>query len=134
MAKIQERYLGGRRQKSEHDSRLNSLFLRLSSIVAHWHCNKDSFYPSYLKPPVRELQGDEERKFKRRLYWNRIFYAIFPMMRTVPLRSQQLFLKFGPHVRLTEAVTSEFVAKHDTIPVPRFLDIWWVGLYHTEIY
>ena len=86
--------------------------------------NKDPPYPSYLKPPVRELQGDEERKFKRRLYWNRIFYAMFPRMRTVPLPSQQLFLKFGPRVRLTEAVASEFIAIHTSIPVPGVIDVF----------
>ena len=45
-------------------------------------------------------------------------------MRTVPLRSQQLFFKLGPRVRLTEAVASEFVAKNTTIPVPRVVDVF----------
>ena len=39
------------------------------------------------------------------------YFTQFPKMRTVPLRSQQLFLKFGPRVGFTEAVTSEFIAK-----------------------
>ena len=47
-----------------------------------------------------------------------------PMMRTVSLRSQQLFLKFGPRVRLTEAVASEFIAIHTSIPVPGVIDVF----------
>ena len=55
---------------------------------------------------------------------NRIFHAIFYKMKTDPLHSQQHFHKFGSRVRLTEAISSEFVAKHTTIPVPRVLDVF----------
>ena len=57
-----------------------------------------------------ELQGKKNGSLKG--VSSGIGYSTqFPKMRTVPLRSQQLFLKFGPRVGLTEAVTSEFIAK-----------------------
>ena len=98
----------------------------LSSIVAHC-CNyyeQRSTLPILPQASCTGASRNDERKFIMGLFWNRIFYAMFPMMRTVPLRSQQLFLKFGPRVRLTEAVASEFIAIHTSIPVPGVIDVF----------
>jgi hypothetical protein len=50
---------------------------------------------------------------------------MFPMMRTVPLRSQQLFKKCGPRIRLTEAgsVYKEFTDAPMLLTVRRKLGL-----------
>ena len=74
-----------------------------------------------LTPPVRELQGDEKRKFERRSC-SRIINAVFPLLKVFSLPAQRCFIKYGPRVRLPEAATNEFIAKHTSIPVPHILD------------
>jgi hypothetical protein len=50
---------------------------------------------------------------------------MFPVLKFISLvRGQRYFIKYGSRVRLTEAVTNEFIAKHTTIPVPRFVDVF----------
>ena len=74
-------------------------------------------------PPVRELQGDEKRNYERR-YRNKILNKTSPLLKSLSLPVQRRFIKYGNRVRLTEAVTSEFIAKNTTIPVPRVLDVF----------
>ena len=49
---------------------------------------------------------------------------MFLLLKALPLHPQRCFIKRGPRVRLTEAVTSEFIAQHTTIPVPRVMDVF----------
>lgn len=77
----------------------------------------------HLIPPVRELQGNEKRAFERRRC-NKIINVIFPLLKVLSLPAQRSFIKYGHDVRLTEAVTNEFIAKHTSIPVPRILDVF----------
>ena len=68
--------------------------------------------------PVRELQGDEKRNLERR-YYNWVKLAVFPLLKALSLPAERHFIKYGARVRLTEVITTEFIAKHTTIPVPR---------------
>ena len=47
---------------------------------------------------------------------------MFPLLKALPLHPQRCFIKRVPRVRLTEAVTSEFIAHYESttrrIPVP----------------
>ena len=49
---------------------------------------------------------------------------MFPLLKALSLPAQRQFIKYGYRVRLTEAITSEFIATHTTIPVPRILDVF----------
>ncbi|KAF8554438.1 hypothetical protein OG21DRAFT_1484641 [Imleria badia] len=49
---------------------------------------------------------------------------MFPLLKVLSLPAQRCFIKYGPRVRLTEAATNEFIAKHTSIPVPRILDVF----------
>jgi hypothetical protein len=89
--------------------------------VTHLFVRKETL--SNLIPPVRELQGCEKWNFKRR-YCNKVINAIYPLLKSLSLPVQRCFIKYGHSVRLTEAVTSEFIAKNTTIPVPRVLDVF----------
>jgi len=49
---------------------------------------------------------------------------MYPLFKRLSLPAQRCFIKYGRRVRLTEAITSEFIVKNTTIPVPRILDVY----------
>jgi serine/threonine protein kinase len=76
--------------------------------------------------PVRELQGSKLLIYKLR-------WKLGSVIRSTKKLSfnDSSFIKRGSRVRLTEALTMDFIAQNTTIPVPRVLDVFAInGVVH----
>ncbi|KAH9483148.1 hypothetical protein JR316_0005251 [Psilocybe cubensis] len=76
--------------------------------------------------PVRELTGFKLFRFElgQRLSWSLPTWRIINFITNKINNNSKKFIKCGPHVRVQEALTMEFIARTTTIPVPRVLDVF----------
>ena len=77
---------------------------------------------SFLKdsvPLVRELKGSEYWKYKLVFRHERALRRVESF-----LRIESSFIKGGKRVRLTEALTMDFISRNTTIHIPKLLDIF----------
>ena len=76
---------------------------------------------AYLLSPVRELSAFESLIFKIKYRFNRLMRR-FRLFSCIDKR----FVKWGPRVRLQEALSMNFVTQNTTIRIPRVLDVFTI--------
>ncbi|PPQ64878.1 hypothetical protein CVT26_002596 [Gymnopilus dilepis] len=77
--------------------------------------------PSYLIPPVRELQNFELLEFRFNLFFRR------KKLRGIYVLRNGLFPKTGTLVRLQEALSMQFISRNTAIAVPRVFDVFSIN-------
>ena len=79
------------------------------------------------KADPREISSKDHRRFIRRLRaCSRLYRSVDPLGGYVHRIAQSVVVKCD--VRVTEALTMDYIARHTTIPVPRVHDVFtWAG-------